>query len=839
MESKSASPASPPERLQHTTHLALTQKLQRISDLAEKLVYIKWGQEFFVLLLRAAQDVLTLARAKPEYQRIAVLAERIEQQINTCLEKGELPRGADRERLMAVIDALCRVAPASGASAGEPRTHRPIETITTPLFAQSTRNEPLSSLTSPEVNRPQLWLVVPEPIGDLARKLQQRGGFQVRLCGSLAEVRGALEAAGPTPAAQPAALIIDLDYLADPPALLGEINELRSLLAPDIPLFFLADRGDLTARIDAVKVGCSGYFTKPVDLPMLLEALDTRILKPLSQRILIVDDQLPATREIARWLESHGMVTQVLAQPQQVLSALRHFQPNLLILSLDLKDLDGVYLTQAIQQHELFHGLPLVLLSAQTDMSQRLVNAGLSGEALLSRPLNPELLLTAVTRRLRQGLGLHHKFSQLSHRDTVSRLYNRPYFLTHLERVLVATTANAQSAAIMLITLDNLRGLDSQDVSAADEVIEQAAQRLQGVLGPDAIAARFGDAVFTALLGFSSQEALPTTAQAVQTALETEPYRLAHTDFQLRTSIGISIASPDLRDAAVLIQQADLACGMAREGKDARIHVHHAQNVEPDAANPQQRRLLEEIREAVQQQRMNLLFQPIVSLRGDPMERYEVLLRMRNREGWELLPETVFSLVKRHRIGMVLDRWVIAHSIRVLRERQMRGQSVILFINISPTILQDEELVSWLQGGLQKTGVPADRLAFEITEMMGGLYQSTLLPFLHQVKDMGCGISLDHFSGHERALALAQALGANYVKLDARFTQNLDDKKSQGELSKLTRTLNTLGITTVVTGVEDATTLPLLWSCGIDYVQGFFLQRPHTEMSYHFDQTLM
>lgn len=837
MEPKSASPALPSPKLQND--LAMTQKLQRISDLAEKLVYIKWGQEFFVLLLRAAQDVLALARAKPEHQRISVLAERIEQQINACLEKSELPKGADRERLMAVIDALCRAGSASHAQAGEPRTHRPIETITTPLFAPSTRSEPLSALTSSIANRPRIWLIAPEPISDLARKLQQRGGFQIRWCASLTEVRGLLEPAGLTPTAPPAALIIDLDYVAGPPAFLAEINELPSLLAPDTPLFFLADRGDITARIDAVKTGCSGYFTKPVDLPMLLEALDARILKPLSRRILIVDDQLSATREISRWLDSHGMVTQALAQPQQILSALRHFRPNLLILSLDLKDLDGVHLTQAIQQHELFHELPLVLLSAQTDMGQRLVNTGLSGEALLVRPPNPELLLTAITRRLRQGRGLHHKFSQLSHRDTVSRLYNRPYFLTHLERVLVATTANAQSAAIMLITLDNLRGLESQDVSAADEVIEQAAQRLQAVLGPDAIAARFSDAVFTALLGFSSQEALPATAQAVQTALETEPYRLAHTDFQLRTSIGISIASPDLREAAVLIQQADLACGMAREGKDARIHVHHAQSVDPDAANPQQRRLLEEIREAVQQQRMNLLFQPIVSLRGDPKERYEVLLRMRNREGWELLPETVFGLVKRHRIGMVLDRWVIAHSIRVLRERQMRGHPLILFINISPTILQDEELLSWLQGGLQKTGVTADRLAFEITETVAGLYQSTLQPFLRQVKEMGCGVSLDHFSGHERAQALAQALGADYVKLDGRFTQDLDDKNRQGELSRLTGTLNALGITTVVTGIEDASALPLLWSCGIDYVQGFFLQRPHTEMSYHFDQTLM
>lgn len=815
---------------------ALTSKLQRISDLAEKLVYIKWSQEFFVLLLRAAQDILGLARSQPEHQRIVTLAERLEQQINNCLEKGELPRGADRERLMAVVDALCCLA----APGSEPRTHRPIETITTPLFNQQARSQQPPSTTSRLTSTPPLWLAAPKSAHDLARKLQQRGGFQTRLCASLAEIRALLKQSGVTPADQPVALIIDLDAAVDQQALLQEVVDLRPLLAPNVSLFFLADRGDITARIEAVKAGGAGYFTKPVDIPMLLEALNDRVLKPLSQRVLIVDDHLPTAREVARWLESRGMVTQVLAQPPQILPVLRHFQPNLLILSLDLKDIDGLELAQAIQQHELFHELPLVLISAQADMGQRLSATGLSGEALLSKPPNPERLLAAVARRLRQGRGLHHKFNQLSHRDTVSGLYNRPYFLAYLERVLVATAASAQAVAIMLIALDNLRGLESQDVAAADEVIEQAAQRLQVALGPEVIAARFSDAVFTVLLGFSSQEALPATAQAVQTSLESDAYQLAGADFQLRTSIGISIATPALREAAVLIQQADLACVMAREGKDTRIHVHHAQSVEQDTTSPQQRRLLEEIREAVQQQRMNLLFQPIVSLRGDTTERYEVLLRMRNREGWELLPETVFSLVKRHRIGMVLDRWVIAHSIRVLRSRQMRGQSVVLFVNLSPTIVQDEELLNWLEGGLRKTMVPAAHLVFEVTETTAELYQSIFQPFLKQIKDLGCGISLDHFSGHARSQALAQVLRADYVKLDARLAHNLlNDKARQQDLSELTRVLSTLGITTVVTGIEDAMTLPVLWSCGIDYVQGFFLQRPHTDMSYDFDQTLM
>ena len=176
---------------------------------------------------------------------------------------------------------------------------------------------------------------------------------------------------------------------------------------------------------------------------------------------------------------------------------------------------------------------------------------------------------------MRQSHGLYRKLSQLSNRDTVSGLYNRPYFLAYLERALVATEANAQAVAVMLITLDNLRVVESLDAAAADDIVEHAAKRLQATLGPVPIAARFGDAIFTVLLGFTSQEALLATAHAVQAALETDPYRLHSGDIHLRASIGISIANPAKQEAALLIQQADLACGLARDSKDTRIHVQH------------------------------------------------------------------------------------------------------------------------------------------------------------------------------------------------------------------------------------------------------------------------
>ncbi|MFZ4790657.1 MAG: EAL domain-containing protein [Candidatus Competibacteraceae bacterium] len=820
MKLKSASPDS------------LAGKLQRIEDLAEKLVYIKWSREFFVLLLRSAQDVLALARPREDCRRLVVLAERIERQVSEALEKGELPRGTNRERLITIVDALCRATPDLGGSESTPAD----EITTIPLFSRWDQGEWPSPIS--EKTAASLWLATPpESARDLIRRLEQRGAFQVRLFAQLTEIHALLAESRP-----PVALLIDLDSLPDRQAALSELPALRQALAPEIPLLFLADRGDITARLDAVDAGATGYFVNPADLPVLLETLEERALQILNHRVLIVDDHLPSAREIARWLENRGMITQVLAQPLHVLQALNNFQPSLLILSLDIKGVDGLLLAQAIRQHASFRELPLALLSARPDIGLRLATTGLSGEALLGKPPNPELLFTVIAKRLRPGSGLYRKLSQFSHLDTVSGLHNRPYFLTRLERALIATAASTQTVAIMLIALDNLRVIESQDVVAADEVVEQAAARLQGVLGNDPLAARFSDTLFAVLLSFIHQDALRATAKAVQTRLETEPYRVGGHDFELRTSIGISIAGPAMRDTAVLIQQADLACALARDSKDTRIHIQHdGQRAEPEeVGNLRQRRLLEEIREAVQQQRMTLLFQPTASLRGDATERYEVLLRMHNSEGWELLPETVFTLIKRHRIGMVLDRWVIAHSIRMLRERQAHGHSAILFINISPTILQDEELLNWLRGGLQKTGVPAANLVFEMAETTAQMNKQALLPFLQQLKAIGCGLSLDHFSGHERAQALAQFLRVDYVKLDAKYAHDLiNDKERQQQLNQLCRSLADQGITTIVTGVEDASALPALWACGVDYVQGFFLQRPHTDLSYNFDQTVL
>ena len=107
--------------------------------------------------------------------------------------------------------------------------------------------------------------------------------------------------------------------------------------------------------------------------------------------------------------------------------------------------------------------------------------------------------------------------------------------------------------------------------------------------------------------------------------------------------------------------------------------------------------------------------------------------------------------------------------------------------------------------------------------------------FLGGIKMLGCGFCLDRFGRGADSLALLKNLGADYVKLDMHFVNGIaKDPKKQMQLKELTQSLEALGATTIVGGVEDVKAMPILWSLGVDLIQGFFLQRPYGEMSYDF-----
>ncbi|MDQ2695634.1 MAG: EAL domain-containing protein, partial [Pseudomonadota bacterium] len=665
----------------------------------------------------------------------------------------------------------------------------------------------------------------------LALKLRD-AGFAVRHLATPEEAQAALARS------RPAAVVVEVDFAGEPLAGIGIIAEVRANAELTAPVFFIAEHGDLTTRLEAVRAGGAGYFVKPVDVIALVEKLDDQLFHQAAQgyRVLIVDDTPADAQWLAGVLEASGIRVQVLTQPLQAIQSLHRFRPDLLVLDLELKEVGGMELATAVRQHEATDTLPMVLLASQVDVQRRLAAWEVGGDALLAKPVSAELLLAAVRHRLRRARAIQDRLATLSLKDPVSGLYNRQHFLDLLERAVAGVGITTRAVGVMLILLDNLRAVrDANGVAAADELVEQASSRLQATLHPAWQTARFGDSVFVALTRDADDEAMLGCARQLREALEDQVYELGRGPaVLLRTSIGLSLAQAMERDPQVLIQQADQACSMARQAGAERIHLLRPQ-ADRQVQESYQQRLLEEIREAVEQERMALVFQPIVSLRGDQTERYEVFLRMHNRDGQELLPETVFGIAQKHRLGAALDRWVIAQALRLLRERLALGRMTLLFINVSVATLQDKGLTAWLRERLDKSQVSPRALVFEMAEAAAEQHLGEVRRFLDEIRPLECGFSLERFGTRPESLRLLKNLAVNYVKLDARFASGLvNDAARQQELKRLVDALDALHVVTIVGGIEDLYSLPVLWSCGVNYVQGYFLQRPHKEMSYDF-----
>jgi diguanylate cyclase (GGDEF)-like protein len=782
--------------------------LKTLKELQEQLLYVKWSRENFVLLEQGGRDLLKIVQELPPHAWLTDAVSRLLQQVGDCLKSGQLPQGVAREQLLAVLDEL------SGA-----------------LLQVDARvaESPPRQADSTATLRGEIVLLAGHEANALVVELENLG-FQVSRVNAFAELRT-------LPAeALPAAIIVDLDFSEG--ALLASFNmvaEQGDRLDRTAPLFFISERSDLAARLEAVSAGGRGYFTKPVNIQALSEVLYNRLQPETVQsyRVLIVSDNAAEAQWLVSTLEHKAIVTQVVAQPLEIIRWLHRLQPNLLLLDLDLGTVNGVELAIAIRQHEIFGDFPLLLLSARTNL-HALAELGTGAEDLLRKPLSAEHLLAVVLNRLHRAQALSYKLSHLGQKDTVSGLYNRRYFLDQLERAVT----KHRSSALMLITLDNLRELETRDVNLADVVLEQAARRLQAVVEPGQQVARFSDALLAVLLSGADREALLDTARAIRTALETEIYTVDSESIRLRTSVGISTARAEEKEWPQLIQQADIASLIAREaGQESwreRIHIYNPQ-IDWEATASQRQRLLEEIQDALQQRRLGLVFQPVVNLQGDTTARYEALLRMRNREGQELLPETVFGVVQNHRLGLLLERWVIANVIRLLRERQAHNPPTTLFVNLSPAALQDEAIVEWLKTALERTGIHPENLVFEMTEANAKKHLPALCRFVEAVRKLGCGFSLDRFNGGDGGRTLLEKLPVDYVKLDPHFFYDLSsDKSKQQELQQLAQALETLQITTVASSIENLATLQALGSCGMKNAQGFFLQAPHTEMTYNF-----
>ncbi len=243
-------------------------------------------------------------------------------------------------------------------------------------------------------------------------------------------------------------------------------------------------------------------------------------------------------------------------------------------------------------------------------------------------------------------------------------------------------------------------------------------------------------------------------------------------------------------------------------------------------------RILATINEAIEQQSFKLLFQPIISLRGDADEHYEVFLRMLDSDSVEYAPNNFLQTAIEHGVAAKIDRWVILQAIKALCVHRSKGHNTRLTINVTSNSVADPEFIKWLTVAIKAARLPSDAVIFQITEADANTYVRQTREFVEGLREMYCQSSIGRFGLIDQPFDLLVQIPVDMVKIDGSHVASL--QTDADIISPLLKELQELGKFTIVPMVESAHQLSALWQAGANYVQGHYLQEPLGEMNYDF-----
>ena len=256
---------------------------------------------------------------------------------------------------------------------------------------------------------------------------------------------------------------------------------------------------------------------------------------------------------------------------------------------------------------------------------------------------------------------------------------------------------------------------------------------------------------------------------------------------------------------------------------------------EDDVETSETKSALQQITHAIENKMFVLLFQPVISLRGDSDEHYEVFLRMLNDEGEQIEPGEFLQTAIDNRVAGKIDRWVILQAIKMLSVHRAKGNTTRLTINLTSNSMLDKDFPQWLSVAIKAARLPSDAVIFQLAEPDAASYLRQSREFVEKLRNMHCRASLSRFGQSENSFETLQHLPVDMVKIDGGCVAALDqDEDKRSELMSNITKLQGLGKLTVVPMVENANILSTLWQAGANYIQGHYLQEPSADMNYDF-----
>ncbi len=433
-----------------------------------------------------------------------------------------------------------------------------------------------------------------------------------------------------------------------------------------------------------------------------------------------------------------------------------------------------------------------------------------------------------VFRDITERKELEEQLARHAFHDVLTGLPNRRLFLDHLDHALRRSERSNERHAVLFADVDRFKVInDSLGHHAGDSLLIAISERIQSVLRPGDMLARFGGDEFTVLLeAVSAAEDAIVVAQRVLDKLR-EPISLPDGYEVVATvSIGIALTSQDKNRDDVL-HDADVAMYQAKaSGRSGHYEVF---DVEAMGVRSAERIELEGgLRWAIERDELEVYYQPLFSISDRKVVGVEALVRWNHPQRGLLVPGQFIGLAEDTGLILPLGRLVLEQACRKAKQwREEFGAHLSIGVNLSARQFQHAGLVEDIEDVLQATGVDPTQLCLEITESLAMDKVEWTSEVLTRLKALGVRVAIDDFGTGYSSLGYLASFPIDVVKIDQSFVEGVDvDPVKSAIVSAVITLSQAVGSTTVVEGVETAKQEEHLKSLGCLVAQGYHLARP-------------
>lgn len=428
--------------------------------------------------------------------------------------------------------------------------------------------------------------------------------------------------------------------------------------------------------------------------------------------------------------------------------------------------------------------------------------------------------------------GLTRQMSYQASHDALTGLINRREFERRLTESLSDARSKNSVHILCYLDLDRFKAVnDTCGHTAGDNLLREVAGIIRDkVRDSDLVGRLGGDEFGMILLGCPLDKARQISDDVVKAVRD---YRFVWRDriFNIGVSVGMVEITHESGTLEDLVSAADSACYIAKQQGRGRVHVYSARD-EAVARHRGEIMWLQRLQTALRENRFDLHVQPIVSAAGRavPGPAMEILLRMRDEAGKEILPGEFMGAAERYHLMPYVDRWVVQTTLAALGRETIRLPAHrSCAINLSGQTLADDTFLEFVVESLDRSGVAPAGICFEVTEgaVVANLKQAHR--FISVLHGMGCKFALDDFGSGIGSLANLKNLAIDYLKIDGSFVRSLsEDYANQALVSAMVKLGKSLNFKIIAEEVEDDISFEAVKALGVDFVQGYAIGYPRS-----------